>query len=146
MMKRVLLIFVSCADAFHPAAPMLSATRYRRSPLLVADTAAKDYSGEASNLFNNVRTPAALVAGATFGAVFALQPAYGDAKIIGLAKRVHMLLGVAAFSAELIAVLVSSITLGRLGSKSLSGASSGASSVTEFIDLEYELELSLIHI
>ena len=67
---------------------------------LIAQADAKDFRGEASNLFNNVRTPAALVAGATFGACFALQPAVGDTRIIGLLKRFHMLLGVGAFSAE----------------------------------------------
>ena len=67
---------------------------------LIAQADAKDFRGEASNLFNNVRTPAALLAGATFGACFALQPAVGDTRIIGLLKRFHMLLGVGAFSAE----------------------------------------------
>ena len=47
-----------------------------------------------------------------------------------------MLIGVIAFCAELISVLVSSVTLSRLGS----GSSTSASSVTDFIEKEYELE------
>ena len=62
-----------------------------------------------------MRVPAALVAGACFGAVFALQPAVTDAPLASLAKRIHMLLGVASFSAELLAVLVASTSLVQLG-------------------------------
>ena len=44
-----------------------------------------------------------------------LQPSATDSMAIGVAKRFHLLIGVGALSAELIAVLVSSITLTRLG-------------------------------
>ena len=100
-------------------APLSGAVLPRPRAELVATSVGKDYSGEASNTLNNVRTPAALLAGATFGSVFALQPAGSDAMMVGMAKRLHMLIGVIAFCAELISVLVSSVTLGRLGSESL---------------------------
>ena len=105
---------------------------------LVAAAETKDFSGEASNLFNNIRTPAALVAGASFGAAFALQPVSGEALAVGLCKRVYLLISVGAVSAELIAVLVSSTTLGRLGSEGKRSASSG--SVCDFLTEHYELE------
>jgi hypothetical protein len=105
---------------------------------LVAAAETKDFSGEASNLFNNIRTPAALVAGASFGAAFALQPVSGEALAVGLCKRVYLLISVGAVSAELIAVLVSSTTLGRLGSEGKRSASSG--SVVDFLTEHYELE------
>lgn len=93
-------------------------------------------------MFNNVRTPAALVAGACFGAVFALQPAATDTPLVGLAKRIHMLIGVTAFSAELISVLVSSISLGRLGTRPATRILEEAppTCVHEFIEGEMELE------
>ena len=105
---------------------------------LMAASEMKDFSGEASNLFNNIRTPAALVAGATFGAAFALQPTSGEAMAIGLCKRIYLLISVGAVSAELIAVLVSSITLGRLGSEGRRSSASG--SVVDYLREHYELE------
>ena len=118
------------------SAPSLKPT-WRRVDL-VAASETKDFSGEASNLFNNIRTPAALVAGATFGAAFALLPVSGEDMAIGLCKRVYLLISVGAVSAELIAVLVSSVTLGRLGNEGKRSASSG--SVVDFLREHYELE------
>ena len=123
--------------------PSLSLDSTMRRADLIAAASAKDFTGEAANMFNNIRTPAALVAGATFGGVFALQPIAADKAIVGLAKRVHMLIGVVAFSAELISVLVSSITLGRLGSSHAPAEGQDApahTSVQEFLRARYELE------
>ena len=111
---------------------------WRSSADLMAASETKDFSGEASNLFNNIRTPAALVAGATFGAAFALQPVSGETMAIGLCKRIYLLISVGAVSAELIAVLVSSITLGRLGNEGRRSAASG--SVVDYLREHYELE------
>ena len=131
---------VLCSSFLAPA-HAISASSLRppwRKVDLVAAAETKDFSGEASNLFNNIRTPAALVAGASFGAAFALQPVTGEAMAVGLVKRIYLLISVSAVSAELIAVLVSSITLGRLGSEGKRSASSG--SVVDFLREHYELE------
>ena len=131
---------VLCSSFIAPAHAISSSVKFpwRTQNDLVAAVEMKDFSGEASNLFNNVRTPAALVAGASFGAAFALQPVSGEAMAMGLCKRVYLLISVSAVSAELIAVLVSSITLGRLGSEGKRSASSG--SVVDFLREHYELE------
>ena len=131
---------VLCSSFLAPA-HAISASSLRppwRKVDLVAAAETKEFSGEASNLFNNIRTPAALVAGASFGAAFALQPVTGEAMAVGLVKRIYLLISVSAVSAELIAVLVSSITLGRLGSEGKRSASSG--SVVDFLREHYELE------
>ena len=139
------VIGVACLS-FAPRAPPLLAAKLapqqQRRFDLVAQASSPDFRGEASNMFNNVRTPAALVAGACFGAVFALQPAATDIPLVGLAKRIHMLIGVTAFSAELISVLVSSISLGRLGTRSATRTLEEAppTCVHEFIEGEMELE------
>ena len=131
--------------SFAPRAPPLltaqSATQRLRFEL-IAQAPSQDFRAEASNMFNNVRTPAALVAGACFGAVFALQPTATDAPLVGLAKRIHMLIGVSAFSAELISVLVSSISLGSLGTRPRARIleESPPTCVHEFIEGAYELE------
>jgi len=132
---------VAVALAFSPRPPLVHAStpfKFLRGGKVSAETAVKDFRGEATNKFNNLRTPAALIAGASLGACFALQPAAGDALPVAIAKRGHLLLGVVAFSAELISVLVSSLTIGQLGSGSASGAEHA--DVAAFMDAEYELE------
>ena len=69
---------------------------------------------------------------------FALQPVSGEALAVGLCKRVYLLISVGAVSAELISVLVSSTTLGRLRSEGKRSASSD--SVVDFLTEHYELE------
>ena len=59
-----------------------------------------DHRKDAATLFNNVRTPAALVNGAAVGSAFALQPAINDAVSIAILKRAHTLLAVSVISAE----------------------------------------------
>ena len=131
----IITLFVACATAL----PSLPSLRPRGSSLVASAAAQKNFGADASSLLNNVRTPAALVAGATFGAIFALQPSATDSMAIGVAKRFHLLIGVGALSAELIAVLVSSITLTRLGMEGKTSAADG--SVMDFLYEHYELEL-----
>jgi hypothetical protein len=140
-MLFAVLALVPAVLAFAPASPVVPT----RQPLARVDLIAqadKTYSGEASNRFNNVRTPAALVAGAAFGAVFALQPSPADRAVVSLAKRMHMLIGVGAFCSELIAVLVASVSLGKLGMSQTDSTLTEAApaNVFEFIEREYELE------
>ena len=132
--------FLLCSSFIAPARAISTSSLKPpwRKVDLVAAAETKDFSGEASNLFNNIRTPAALVAGASFGAAFALQPISGEALAVGLCKRAYLLISVGAVSAELIAVLVSSTTVGRLGSEGKRSASRG--SVVDFLTEHYELE------
>jgi len=132
----ILLCSSFIAPAHAISASSLKVPWRRVDGLVAAET--KDFSGEASGIFNNIRTPAALLAGASFGAAFALQPVSGEAMAMGLCKRVYLLISVSAVSAELIAVLVSSITLGRLGTEGKRSASSG--SVVDYLREHYELE------
>ena len=140
--RRLMAIaaFLLCSSFIAPARAISTSSLKPpwRKVDLVAAAETKDFSGEASNLFNNIRTPAALVAGASFGAAFALQPVSGESLAVGLCKRVYLLISVGAVSAELISVLVSSTTLGRLGSEGKRSASSG--SVVDFLTEHYELE------
>lgn len=74
----------------------------------------RDYSGEASDLFNNMRAPASLLAGALLGACFSLVPSAGDRRTLSLLKRVHLFVGLLSVSAELLAVVACTVTINKL--------------------------------
>jgi hypothetical protein len=96
----------------------------------------KDFRGEASNLFGNVRIPAALFAGASTGASFAMPLAASEGLRLGLVKRVYALLMMAALSSAIVAVVVSTLTVGSLSTH----ATPKTYSVNELIQQHYELE------
>jgi hypothetical protein len=96
----------------------------------------KDFRGDASNLFGNVRIPAALFAGASTGASFAMPLAASEGLRLGLVKRVYALLMMAALSSAIVAVVVSTLTVGSLSTH----ATPKTYSVNELIRQHYELE------
>jgi hypothetical protein len=96
----------------------------------------KDFRGEASNLFGNVRIPAALFAGASTGASFAMPLAASEGLRLGLVKRVYALLMMAALSSAIVAVVVSTLTVGSLSTHT----TPKTYSVNELIREHFELE------
>jgi hypothetical protein len=103
-----------------------------------AEIIMKDCKGEAAGLFGNIRIPAALFAGASAGAAFALPVAMGSESLkLGLVKRIYALLMMSALSSQVVAVVVSTLVLSTL---STSSSLPLAPSLTDFLQSNFELE------
>ena len=89
------------------------ASRRTHPPLLTAaaPTGVKQFDGAASAVVNNLRTPAALVAGAAFGGAFGLQLNSADAFALALAKRAYVVIAVMALASELLVVVTATCAL-----------------------------------
>lgn len=79
-----------------------------------ADPALKDYSSEAAGLLNQIRTPAALLAGVTFGALFGMPLNTTDPMQLALLKRIYMVVLALALHSNLLAVVGSTVGLCKL--------------------------------
>lgn len=99
----------------------------------------KDYRNEASNLFGNVRIPAALFAGASAGAAFAMPIVGADNLRLGLVKRVYALLMMAALSSEILAVVISTLATSNIASRQDS-TNMLTTNVSELLKNYYNLE------
>jgi hypothetical protein len=79
----------------------------------------REYQSETSSLFGNIRIPAALFAGASAGAAFAMPVAGGiDGGVtIGLTKRLYALLMMSSLTFEIIAVVVSTLVVATVSTK-----------------------------
>lgn len=97
----------------------------RLRPLLLAATAAtsaddrllpevRDYSGAATALFNNMRTPASLLTGILLGATFSLAASPSDGWLLRVVKRAHMLLGLVSSGATLVAIVACTVAINKL--------------------------------
>mmetsp|Transcript_12407 Transcript_12407/g.35725 ORF Transcript_12407/g.35725 Transcript_12407/m.35725 type:complete len:326 (+) Transcript_12407:88-1065(+) len=72
------------------------------------------HNNEASGLFNNLRTPAALVAGAVISATFVLEPKPSELPKIVLAKKLHLFIGVLSLCCELLTIVSSTAAIQKL--------------------------------
>jgi len=75
-----------------------------------------DYSAEAAGLFNNMRTPAALIGGALvpIGILNAPTIQEHDSKRMKLLKKINIVIGVASLLSEILAVVYSSIAINKI--------------------------------
>lgn len=94
---------------------MLIASNYR-SHALVSPTALADHSAAAVGLFNNMRTPAALIAGSLgpVGILSAPRIQEGDSRLDRFLKQANILISVASLLSEILAVTYSSIAINKL--------------------------------
>lgn len=76
----------------------------------------KDFSGLASGLFNNMRTPAALIGGAIvpLGILSAPPLVEGESKRNRLLKKANMLLAIASLLSEILAITYSTVAINKL--------------------------------
>ena len=76
----------------------------------------KDFSGTASGLFNNMRTPAAIVGGAIVPLGILTAPPLNDEDTnkIRLLKKANMLLAIASLLSEILAITYSSVAINKL--------------------------------
>ena len=105
-----------------------------------------DYTNAISGLFGNIRIPAALFAGAAAGSIFAMPLTPGvDSVRAAWVKRIYALLMISALCMEIIAIMVSTVTMNFVqGSTNVKGQSrrENTSSIGLFdvIHREYEFE------
>lgn len=114
------------------------------------DKELKSYASEASGLFGILRVPAALFAGASAGAAFAMPTATASAMLtatasaeglkIGLAKRLYAPLMISCLASQIIVVVVSTLTMGAL----TLGFAHKTKSVGDLLDREYSLEWTAV--
>jgi hypothetical protein len=97
----------------------------------------KDHSGAAIGLFNNMRTPAALIAGSLvpLGLLSAPTVNKDDSKTVKLMKKANVILGVTSLLSEVLAVTYSSIAINKLAEVN----SPLTKGVAELIAQNYEL-------
>lgn len=105
-------------------------------------TMTKDYSGEASGLFGMVRVPAALFAGASAAAAFALPISHTDGVVVGFVKRLYALLMLGALSSQLLAIVVSTTAMGELSYYPHSPTVSLDAFIRKYCDFEWTTTLA----
>eukprot|EP00965_Chrysotila_dentata_P261977 6214429-Pleurochrysis_carterae.AAC.4 len=116
-----------------PSGPKLP----RPSWLLASTPATMDWRDDAAAIFNNLRTPAALIGSAAFSGAFALQPAESDSFARGLCVRFHMMLAVGSLCANLVTVIASTTAIDKL---STSPSASTCVQLTEFMNSGFKME------
>jgi len=86
------------------------------SSVAAASVVVKDFSGVASGLFNNMRTPAALIGGAIVPLGLLTAPALieGEPKRIQLFKKANLLLAIASLLSEILAITYSTVAINKL--------------------------------
>jgi len=97
----------------------------------------QDYSGKAASLFGDIRIPAALFAGASAGAAFAMPLTGADGVKFGFAKRVYALLMMGGLSCEMIAIVTATLAMAGIANQSRPVLSKCANS---YLDAEYNFE------
>lgn len=99
----------------------------------------KDYSGTASGLFNNMRTPAALIGGTvvSLGVTSAPPIKENDSSFVKLFKKANLLLGVASLLSEILAVTYSSVAINKLAEIKFEPTQSVDDLISEHFKLEW---------
>jgi len=103
-----------------------------------AAVALKDYTGVASGLFNNMRTPAALVGGAVvpMGITSAPKIEETDSPKMKVMKRVSFILGVGSLMSQIVAITYSTVAINKLAELKYEPTED----VNELIASHYKLE------
>jgi len=135
------LLFAVCiaaggADAFAPARAS-TASRLRGGWSSPAASLV-DYSGAVSALFDNMRAPAALVAGSLvpLGMLGAPEARDDDTPAVRTLKKAYLLTAILALSGEVTSVVYSTIAINKLAER----AAAPATSVVALLARDYELE------
>jgi carbonic anhydrase/acetyltransferase-like protein (isoleucine patch superfamily) len=102
------------------------------------DIEKKDYTGAAVALFGNIRIPAALIAGASAGAAFAMPAlVVNEGLQFGTAKRLYSMLMMGSLSSQIVAVVVSTLAVTALSTRSYALTSSVQELLSKEVDLEW---------
>ncbi len=97
----------------------------------------KDHSSTASSLFNNMRTPAALIGGAIvpLGILSAPPLQEDDGSVVRLLKKGNMLLAIASLLSEILAITYSTVAINKLAEVTFPPTSG----VSDLISSHFEL-------
>jgi len=142
VMRLLSLPFLFCIPSM-TSAFVIPSTSLERGGALDESQSLQDYRPQASALFGNIRIPAALFAGASAGAAFAMPILATDASMkLGLVKRLYALLLLGALSCEVVAVVVSTLAVGALstGCQGKEDCNVKTTSVAELLQEYYSLE------
>jgi len=102
----------------------------------------KDYSHEASYLFENIRIPAALFAGVSAGAAFSLPLTVKEGLKLRMVKRVYALLMIVSLSSQIIALMVATLSITSIATK-MEDQKTASSSLKDFLLNNYDLEWTM---
>uniref|UniRef100_A0A7S4R8E8 Uncharacterized protein n=1 Tax=Ditylum brightwellii TaxID=49249 RepID=A0A7S4R8E8_9STRA len=108
-MRLILLLFSVILNSVHAWGASAAAAS-------TAAVALKDYTGVASGLFNNMRTPAALVGGAVvpMGIITAPKIEETDSPKMRVMKRVSLILAILSLMSEILAITYSTVAINKL--------------------------------
>lgn len=134
----VLLLTIAATAALvrNVAAPRSHVHVRRRAKLMQTMQEGKDFSGAAIGLFNNMRTPASLLAGTAGGLAYGFVPSATCTGALALFKRVHTVLGVSAVCMALFTVLLCTICINKLSEEDVPPAVS----VDALLQRDWEFE------
>lgn len=87
-------------------------------PTTTTTTTGKDFVHEASGLFGNIRIPAALFAGASAGAAYAMPvTAVADSLLLGFAKRLYGVLMIHALASQIVTIVVGTMAMANMAGR-----------------------------
>ena len=113
-----------------------------------ASTALNDYSSETSAMFGNLRIPAALFAGASAGAVYAMPVTVGDTVLRGFVKRLYTILMMYTLSCQIVTIVVGTAVMAGIAGKEQSGTTTTttlAPSLHAWIERHYPAEWTTVN-
>jgi hypothetical protein len=101
--------------------------------------AIKDYSGVAADLFNNMRTPAALIAGSIVPLCLISAPALkkDESKRVALFKKINFLLGVSSLLSEILAITYSTVAINKLAEVKFAPTAGAAELIAKHFELAW---------
>lgn len=131
----------SAADSFVVTPMITRRAQEKRSAIDLFDSRKETgdyrYSKDAASVFDSLRVPASLFAGAAAGEAFALPIAQGDDSFCVSVKLIYALLMISALSLEITAIVVSTLSIGTLTDVQ----DSSYKSMSDLLFGELELEL-----
>lgn len=130
-MKSALILLLMCLGSF------ANAFGARAAAASAATKALSDYSGAASSLFDNMRNPAAFIAGSVVPLGFITAPSIekDDNKRTRVFKKINMLLAIASLLNEVIAITYSTVAVNKIAELTYEPTAG----VAQFIDRYYKL-------
>lgn len=101
--------------------------------------AIKDYSGMASGLFNNMRTPAALIGGAIvpIGILSAPPIEQKDSAKMKVLKKMNLLLAVSSLLSEILAITYSTVAINKLAEVQFAPTAGVAELLSQYFELAW---------
>ena len=107
--------------------------------------AIKDYSGMAAGLFNNMRTPAALIGGAIvpLGILTAPSIEKDEPKRIQVLKKANCLLAIASLLSEILAITYSTVAINKLAEVQFAHTAGASELISKHFELAWIGEMTI---